>query len=451
MERVIDAGRRFALRLSGAVSSLKTYPADHPSLQFSYRGIGEALTEMVELMGATQITVMADAVSVGDNRAELDPSAHEHMKTLATWLAARDAATMRCDAPVSQEDVQRFIGILIEVGEEGVDPADAREEANRLLAAAGVGQLRLESRLGKRAERKRSADPARSLLEVYLEMVTLTEDLVVHGPRAGTLAALEDTMQVLVDVVQPRPALVPVLLGLGQGIEFESRHVANMTVLALGLGARLGLNREALADLGRAVATMDLGMRVLPLEVRRASRQLHPSEVATLHTHPIETVRAHLNARALDNTVRRRLLVGIEQHLGVRRDGYPAVHRWPALHLFSRIASVCDAYDALTSTTGWRRGLNPAQAIAQLLPPADKSHDSDLVVELAAMLGAIPPACKVRLSDDRVGTVLDADGPEGLPVVRIDGDGSKVAIGQRGPDGALALTIAEVMVPRVGA
>ncbi len=443
-ERLIDAGRRFALRMSGVVSSLKTYPADHPSLQFSYRGVSEALSEMVDLIGATVVTIDGEGVVVGDQRASIDKGSHEHMADLIGWLAARDTTTIRCDAEVTQEQVQQLVGLMLEV--EAEERAERRDEINKQLAAAGLGHIRLEARGGAAAPRERSEDPALVLLESYLEVATLTEDLVLNGPRSGTLAAIEDAMQVLVDVLQPRPGLVRLLLGLGKGIEFETRHIANMTVLSVAVGARFGMSREALADLGRAVATMDVGMRVLPPDVRRASRELRPAEIATLHTHPIESVRAHLNARQLDATVRRRLLVAMEQHLGIHRDGYPAVHRWPSLHLFSRIASACDAFDALTSDTAWRRALTAEQALAQLSPPTDKSHDPVVVAEICAVLGLFPPGCHVRLSDNRTAAIIRGKGPGGLPVVRVDGSGDELELAARGADGALQVTITEIMI-----
>lgn len=451
-DRILDAARRFTLRLSGAVSSLKTFPLEHPSLQFSYRGIAEAATEIVDLVGTAQIAPAMDSVRVGELVAELDPTQHEHLKGLMAWLRARDITAFRVDERVTQEQVQAILAVLVMV--EDLEPVQAREEANKALAAKGLSHFRLEAAVAQAAQetgRRRSDEPARLLLEVYLELALLSEDLVVNGPRSGTLAALEDLVPTLVDVVLPRTQAVRTLIELGQGIPYETRHAAHTTLLAVAVGARLGLGREALVDLGLAVATMDLGMRVLPPEVRNASRELLPGEVVTLRMHPLESVRAHLLSRGMDVSLRRRLLVAFEQHLGLQRDGYPRVHRWPAQHLYSRIASVCDAYDALSSTTAWRKGFTPEQALAQLRPPTDQSHDPLIVAELCAVLGTFPPQCRVRLSDGAVGTVLRPRGEGGLPVIRLDGEQGETALGQRGPDGALVRTITEVMLTDVGA
>lgn len=446
-EKLIDSARRFVLRLSGAINSLKTYPVDHPSLQFSHRGIAGALSEIYELNGSAVLELDGDGVRIGDLRADVDPAQHPHMRDLQTWLQRRDTQTLRIDDVVTAEQVHTLLALAVEIDD--LSPPEAREHINRSLSSQALGHLVLGSDRVSDQAGKRSQDPAESLLEIYLELCTLTEDLLVNGPRTGTLAAVGKTCTALVDALAERVHVVTALLEFGQPLAYESRHVANTTVLAVGIAARLGLSRQPLVDLARAVATMDVGMTVLPADVRRSGRELRPQEIAALRTHPLESVRVHLRDRNLDESSRRRIVVAMEQHLGIARDGYPAVSLWPPLHLFSRIAAVCDAYDALTSTTSWRQGRSPAQALAELVPPADSTHDPVIVAELCALLCAFPEACRVRLSSGQTAAVLIAQGPGGLPVVRVeDGPkaGQRLDLAERAADGGLALTIVEVLV-----
>lgn len=446
-EKVIESARRLVLRLAGAVNSLKTYPVDHPSLQFSHRGIAGALTEIYELVGTSVLELHEDAVLIGDLRADIDPVQHPHMRDLTAWMKRHDALTLRVDGTVTPEQVQRFLAVASET--EALTPPQAREHVNRVLAEESIGQIQIgANRVRARAE-QRERDIEVQLLEGYLELCALTEEMLTNGARTGTLSAIARTTEALADALAPRVQVVPALLGAGAALAYESRHVANMTVLSVGVAARLGLPLPALQDLARAVATMDAGMTVLPAEVRRAGRELLPQERATLRTHPIESVRVHLRERSLDEGARRRLVVAMEQHLGLRRDGYPAVHLWPPLHLYSRIAATCDAYDALTSTTAWRRGMPPSQALAQLVPPHDHVHDPAIVAELCALVGEFPEACRVRLSTGRIAAVLQARGPSGLPLVRLEDGasaGQRVDLGDRAADGKLVQTISEILL-----
>jgi HD-GYP domain-containing protein (c-di-GMP phosphodiesterase class II) len=446
-EKVVEAARRFALRFSGAVNSLKTYAVDHPSMQFSHRGVASALSEIYELTGSSVLEVENEAILVGELRAELEPAQHPHVRDMVAWMRRRDAQAFSLSGPVSPEQVQRFIELSAVVEE--LAPSEAREHINRLLLAEEGAPIHLVAHRDRARAREQGRSVEQLLVEGYLELAALTEELLVHGARSGTLAAIARVTESMTGLLHPRPVVVPALLQAGQTLAYEARHVADTTVLAIGLGARLGMELEALQDLARAVATMDVGMTVLPVDVRRAGRAFTNHERSTLRSHPLESVRVHLRDRTLDESTRRRVVVAMEQHLGVRRDGYPAVRLWPPLHLFSRIAAVCDAYAAMTATSPWRRGLSPSQALAQLLPPAGRTHDPLLVAELCALLVAFPEACRVRLSDGRIAAVLEAEGPSGLPVVRlVEGEpaGGRLDLGARDDRGALRVTIAEVLV-----
>lgn len=446
-EKVVEAARRFALRLAGAVNSLKSYAVDHPSMQFTIRGVASALSEIYELSGNSVLEVEAEAVLVGDLRAELDPEQHPHLRDLITWMRRRDTHAFSLTGPVSPEQVQRLLEVAAQV--EDLAPSEAREQVNRLLLGEEGAPVHLAAHRDRARVQEQGKSPEQLLVEGYLELSALTEELLVHGPRSGTLAAIARVTEALTGLLVQRTAAVPALLQVGQPLAYEARHIADTTVLAIGLGARLGLELEPLQDLARAVATMDVGMTVLPVEVRRAGRSFTAVEQATLRTHPLESVRVHLRDRTLDESTRRRILVAMEQHLGVRREGYPAVRLWPPLHLFSRIAAVCDAYAAFSSTSPWRRGLPPAQALAQLLPPANRAFDPLLVAELCALLVAFPEACRVRLSDGRVAAILESRGPSGLPIVRLldsERPGSRLDLGQRDAQGRFAVSIAEVLV-----
>ena len=449
-EKVIEAARRFALRFSGAINSMKTYAIDHPSMLHSHRGVAGALSEIYELAGSTVLEVEAEAILVGELRAELDVAQHPHVRDLVTWMRRRDAHSFLLQGVLGPEQVQRFLEVAAQVDE--LAPSEAREHINRALSGEDGVPLHLGTHRARTQVDQGGRTPELLLLESYLELCALTEELLVHGARSGTLAAIARVTETLTGLLAPRAHVVPALLLAGQSLAYEARHVANVTALAIGIGARLGLELEPLQDLARAVATMDAGMTVLPADVRRAGRSLAPHELATLRTHPLESVRLHLRDRTLDESTRRRMVVAMEQHLGVRRDGYPAVRLWPSLHLFSRIAAVCDAYDAISSTSAWSHALPAAKALEQLLPPISFKHDPLILAELCALLGVFPEACRVRLSDGRVAAVLEASGPNGLPVVRLQdgaGAGGRLDLGQRDPRGALAVTITAILLDEV--
>lgn len=445
-EKVLESARRSGLRLAGLVHSLKTFPFDHPSLDASYRGIADALSEIHDLLGAVELHLESDGVRVEGELADIDPVQHPSLRELLPWMRRRGSSALRIGGPVTLEQMQLLIqqcGLVEDLG-----ATQAREAVNRALAGAGAGHLQLTTGSESAAAPSSQADRAESLLLAYLELATATEDLLTQGPRPGTLNTIGRSCEQLSRDLPLALAAVPTLLSVGSTFTYEARHVANITVLAIALGARLGLTGSPLTELARAVASMDVGLTLIPVEVRRAGREFTPSESALLHLHPMETVRVHLNERAVDVGLRRRVLVAMEHHLGINRDGYPDVLYWPKLHLYSRIAAVCDTFDALTSTTAWRRGLAVPQALAQLASSGGRTYDQTIIAELCAVLGEFPEACAVRLSTGQLAAVVRPRGVDQLPVVRLIGGeqaGQTIDLGQRDAQGRLGPAISEIL------
>lgn len=445
-ERVIDSARRSGLRLAGLVHSLKTYPYDHPSLDASYRGISDALSEIHDLLGTVELSLETEGVRIEGQLADIDSIQHPSLRELLPWMRRRGSTALRVGSAVSVEQMQLLIQQCLLI--EDLSPTQACGAINRALAQAGAGHLQLASGGESLAATATHADRAEALLLAYLELATAAEDLLTQGPRPGTLSTIGRTCEQLSRELPQVLAAVPTLLSVGTSFTYEARHVANITVLAIALGARFGLRGSPLNELARAVATMDVGLTLLPVEVRRAGREFTPSESALLHLHPMETVRIHLNERGVDIGLRRRASVAMEHHMGINRDGYPEVLYWPRQHFFSRIAAVCDTYDALTSTTAWRRGLAVPQALAQLASSGGRSYDQSIIAELCAVLGEFPEACAVRLTSGQLAAVVNPRGVDQLPVVRlIGGDqaGLTLDLGLRDAEGRLGQGIREVL------
>lgn len=446
-ERIVDSARRCGLRLSGAIHSLRTYRFDHPSLDSSYRGIADSLSDIHDLLGSVELQFDPEGVTIDGEVATIDPIQHPSFRELIPWLRRRGGNSLRVSGPLSPEQVRLFIEKAVFVDAFG--PVEAMETINRGLGEGGAGNLQLRNTGSTPESAGESTDHAEVLVQAYLDLASATDELLTQGARPGTLNAVGRACEQLVRAITTSPQALPALLTLGTSLTYEARHASNTTVIAVGIGLRLGMPQAAIIDLARAVATMDVGQTLLPVEVRRAGREFSPSEQALLQLHPIESVRAHLGERGSDLSIRRRLLVAMEHHLGIHRDGYPEVNYWPRQHLFSRIASVCDSYDALTSTTAWRRGLAPAQALAQLASAGGRTHDQAIIAELCALVREYPEACAVRLTTGQLAAIIKSRGTEGLPVVRLlgaDGAGAILDLGQRDATGTLGPGIAEILL-----
>jgi hypothetical protein len=119
----------------------------------------------------------------------------------------------------------------------------------------------------------------------------------------------------------------------------------------------------------------DLGKVAIPDHVLLKPAELSGEELAAMRTHPSVgrgLLEDHpLGALVLDTVFR--------HHERFDGQGYPAGLRESDLAVYTRIVSVADAFDAMTSTRPYRTGLPKEEAIARLIAERNRQFDGDLV------------------------------------------------------------------------
>jgi len=120
--------------------------------------------------------------------------------------------------------------------------------------------------------------------------------------------------------------------------------------------------------------------------------------------------------------------------------------------LVSEIVTIADVYDALRSTGPYRAEIPADRAMEIMHEEAPKKFNPDLFAGFAKLVGYYPPGICVRLNNDEVGIVYQAN-PDALrqPAVLVvhAADGTKLGTPGRvdlaSPAGGEELTVAEVL------
>lgn len=303
---------------------------------------------------------------------------------------------------------------------------------NELLSASAIPGVRLLP-LGRGPDARRRELRAGADVDLYGRALARVGTLFAED-RAGTQAFARVAQELVASVVRdPRHLLA--LIGVPFDVAYEVRHPVNTAVLALAVGRHLGLARGALMDLCLCALAADAGMADVPRDVLAKAEALTPEELEQVRHHPLDSVRRVLEDPRLDVAARRRLVVAFEHHIEGADGGYPKVHGWSRQHLYSRVVSVCDAFDAMVADKPWRQGMLPDEALAQLLVEAGGRLDPTLVVALAETLGRFPVGSAVLLDTGELAVVHAAapDDDPSHPWVRLVADASAAPVSPGAP------------------
>ncbi|HEV2982603.1 MAG TPA: diguanylate cyclase [Solirubrobacteraceae bacterium] len=195
-------------------------------------------------------------------------------------------------------------------------------------------------------------------------------DLRMYAHKAGSRASSS---------VQSRDVLLQALAEFRPDLE---PHVNAVAVLAEAVAQTLALSPHVIEQIRHAAQLHDIGKIAIPNEILNKRGPLDDEEWQFMKRHTIVGERILSAAPALAEVAP--LVRSSHEHYSGR--GYPDGLAGEAIPIGSRIISVCDAFDAMTSARPYRLAIAPADALAELERCAGSQFDPEIVAAFRSAL-----------------------------------------------------------------
>lgn len=192
---------------------------------------------------------------------------------------------------------------------------------------------------------------------------------------------------------------------LKQRDRYTAQHSLNVSILAITFGHHLGLETEELQELGLGALLHDVGKLKVPLEILNKPGRLSEHELAIMKSHPTAGFRLLDGAHGLNDRV---IDVALSHHERIAGHGYPYGRKGSAISRFTRIVSIVDVYDALTSDRAYHDGAPAQRVLRDMYRAMHREFDADLLPRFVDFLGVFPTGTLVELARGDVGVVLPA-------------------------------------------
>lgn len=178
---------------------------------------------------------------------------------------------------------------------------------------------------------------------------------------------------------QLEEATVQVMSTLQAALEekdpYTAGHTRRVTEYSMLLGQAVSLSEADMLVLERAAHFHDVGKLVIDLSCIRKPGILSSEEWALIKKHP--EVGANI-VQPLKFTERERIVI-LNHHERLDGSGYPRGIGGDELDTLTRIITIADSYDAMTSRRNYRRNLTAVEAMAELRRCGGTQFDPDLV------------------------------------------------------------------------
>ncbi len=227
--------------------------------------------------------------------------------------------------------------------------------------------------------------------------------------RLGQVISVEHLGPLVADIsasVMLNPGVFTSLARLKSKDDYTYLHSVSVCALMVALGRQLGFDEPLLRDAGMAGLLHDLGKALIPLEILNKPGKLTDVEFAIVKKHPRDGY--NLLAGNTGSGAMAARDVSLHHHEKIDGTGYPERLEGDKISLLSRMAAVCDVYDAITSNRPYKSGWDPSESIHRMAGWAQTGHfDQRVFQAFVKSIGIYPVGSLVKLQSGRLAVVLE--------------------------------------------
>jgi len=361
--------------------NLTLYPRQHPIVNQQAEALAREISGLFQNQDKLSLAIVEE-VLVFEGVPFYQPNLA--IREFQRRIEERGVNAVEFHRGVSPEELLAWAEFLI------AEPDRVREKsASRYLAEKNIEHIRV-----------------RDVREVYNRALdTISE--VLGEVRMGKIPRAEKAKEVVKDLssylFQDRPALLALTL-LKSYDNYLFNHSVNVSVLSLALADALKVPEPDLQDIGLAGLLHDIGKTMTPKSVILKPHKLTPEEWELVKEHPKKSAEIVSKMEGVSELCVRLVY---EHHINYDRRGYPQLEEGRQVHPYSKIITIADCYDAITTLRPYQKPFPPREAMRIMESLAGKVIDPVYFQEFVRLLGIYPVGSLVRLDSGEVAVVVE--------------------------------------------
>ena len=233
-----------------------------------------------------------------------------------------------------------------------------------------------------------------------------------NAVKSRKMAPLVDRISKSVSI---NPAIILNMARLKTKDEYTYLHSVSVCALMINFARKLRLPEAQIHDIGMAGLLHDVGKTSIPDTILLKPGKLDEAEWTMVRNHP---QRGHDILSASEGISDIALEVCLRHHEKMDGTGYPGNIAADNLSLITRMSSICDVYDAITSQRSYNTPLSASQALAKM--QTWSGHFDKLIFrDFVESLGILPTGTLVRMNQNELAIVIgESPSDYAAPIVR---------------------------------
>ncbi|NSW91779.1 MAG: HD-GYP domain-containing protein [Firmicutes bacterium] len=201
--------------------------------------------------------------------------------------------------------------------------------------------------------------------------------------------------------------------------EYTYTHSINVSVYALLIARWLGLSEEETKSVVTTGILHDIGKSRIPVDILNKKGPLLPEEYEQIKNHTAIGCELTENIPQITNDIREGIYMHHEREDG---KGYPLGIKGDRINRYSKIISVADVYDALTSERIYKKRITPFDTFREFLRIGYGYFDTKVMITFLSNVSSYYIGSKVKMNNGKTGEVVFIS-PQSIstPIVSVDG------------------------------
>jgi len=407
--KAIEMGKKF---LNTFISSLKIaqiYDLNNDVFLEHAQALNETLREIFRMEGEASVEVAANHIFFNGLRLPMDFASYHAYHFLIDGFFKSKVGKVWFENNFQEDEFKSFLVIFAKsLG----DPSKKLSNIENELKAQGVVKIHIQEPQKERDDFRKTSTLRKVGKQIYSKSIMLLEDIMgdTQLQQRAQTKVVRRLVQNIVDSVIYDEAYMLALTNIKNHYDYTLNHSMNVCVLSTALGYRLGMERKRLADLGIAALFHDIGKVNVPAEILIKPDTLSAEEYEVIKRHPYKGAEILTSIKGFSKLPIRAIIVALEHHLGEDLSGYPKISFKKQINLFSKIITITDVFDAMTTPRVYqKKPYKRGEALGEMMKESGKKFDPLLLKAFVSMLGLYPIGSLVLLNTGELAVVLETN------------------------------------------
>lgn len=389
-------------QLSALFRTVRLHDINNSAVSSSIGKLMSVINELIDLDNEMTLELRGDYFYLNDNRIKYEIKYLSNFNNLAGDFKKLDLGSITVFNKIANAEVRQLVETI-------TGPSSSDDPFSLLVdKMSSVDCIRLEKI--KVFANDESLDIRKTVKKNYFRAVSFTKE-VMKQIKMGEKVNIKKSkrmMASLVDNIIEQEQIILGMTAMKDYDEYTFRHSLNVSILSAALGLQLGFNRKKLVDLGIVALFHDIGKMKVSDEILNKPTNLNDDEWKIIKMHPVWGISSVLKMRGLDDLTMRTAIAAFEHHMHYNLQGYPKLRVPLNQELFSRIISIADQYDAITSSRVYsRQAMAPDEALRVMMEGSGSTLDPLLLKYFINIVGVYPVGTVVMLDTNELGLVFE--------------------------------------------